>query len=422
MTKTVLSAIRSALGAIGWIALYTGLSAAAQLMYYALGAPADSATLAGTATGDIAMAVIWCVLVARRNGGYVPPATRRFEGRDATAFATVIATGWLFGETLAMTWYATFGSTSWEKSSRTMTSSGVLASLVIAVIVAPVCEECLFRGLVMDSLTKRLKGAASATTAVIVSAVTFGALHGNMIQGIAAGVLGVGLAMGRIRFGSLMPGMAAHFLFNIVGLLVPTALLEPLENPACIIAFGTLWLYVAIRTWAVWCPKDAADTAANDGAPHHTDEGQKTAADATDMSRGSAPASPTTQEENTGHGPHAAPPKNTVASTDTTACDDGIASTHDAEPVIDPTNMAESDHDATSTHDAAGPGPCAPPKPVTASAHDAETKPVTTPMNGTTHDVTAPPEPVTASAGIPASPESVTASADTAAPPERRMP
>jgi membrane protease YdiL (CAAX protease family) len=91
---------------------------------------------------------------------------------------------------------------------------------VLAIAVAPgVCEELLFRGLVLASLRARVGTAA----AVAVSALLFGAIHLDFSGGAAtlyrvpfAIAVGVGFALLRLRTGSLFPAMAAHALVNTV--------------------------------------------------------------------------------------------------------------------------------------------------------------------------------------------------------------
>jgi len=89
---------------------------------------------------------------------------------------------------------------------------------VIAIAVAPgICEELLFRGLVLDALSSRLRTAA----AVLLSAVLFGVIHldpsssGATLYRVPFAIaVGVGFALLRLRSGSLFPAMLAHALVN----------------------------------------------------------------------------------------------------------------------------------------------------------------------------------------------------------------
>jgi membrane protease YdiL (CAAX protease family) len=89
---------------------------------------------------------------------------------------------------------------------------------VLAIAVAPgVCEELLFRGLVLPSLLPALRPAG----AVAASAVAFGLIHldpassgATMYRVPFAIAVGVGFACLRLRSGSLVPAMLAHALVN----------------------------------------------------------------------------------------------------------------------------------------------------------------------------------------------------------------
>jgi membrane protease YdiL (CAAX protease family) len=82
---------------------------------------------------------------------------------------------------------------------------------VAAIALAPaLCEELLFRGLVLPSLQRRLPDAA----AVGLSAVLFGAVHLDLYRFLFAVAVGVGLALLRLRTGSVIAPFLAHGLLN----------------------------------------------------------------------------------------------------------------------------------------------------------------------------------------------------------------
>lgn len=88
---------------------------------------------------------------------------------------------------------------------------GGIAALVIGVVIlAPLGEELLFRGLVYGWLRRML----SFTPAAVLQAVPFGLLHGTLDYTIYASLLGVVLALVRERTGSLRVCIAAHMLVN----------------------------------------------------------------------------------------------------------------------------------------------------------------------------------------------------------------
>ena len=89
------------------------------------------------------------------------------------------------------------------------------ATLIVAVFVAPVCEEVFFRGFVFAGLLRGM----SAGWAIILSALIFAVAHGD--PGSFAVLLIIGLALGFLRWRtkSLWPGILLHTLNNGVAAL-----------------------------------------------------------------------------------------------------------------------------------------------------------------------------------------------------------
>jgi membrane protease YdiL (CAAX protease family) len=86
----------------------------------------------------------------------------------------------------------------------------VIATLLVAVLVAPICEEIFFRGFVFPGLAQHL----SIWAAVVVSALLFGLAHADLGSFVVLVVIGVVLAVVRWRTHSLWPGVVVHTLNN----------------------------------------------------------------------------------------------------------------------------------------------------------------------------------------------------------------
>ena len=82
--------------------------------------------------------------------------------------------------------------------------------LVLAVVVAPLTEELLFRGLILRGFLRHY----SVRTAIIASAVLFGAFHLNPWQFVGAFALGVLFAWTFVRTRSLLLCIFGHALTN----------------------------------------------------------------------------------------------------------------------------------------------------------------------------------------------------------------
>jgi len=91
--------------------------------------------------------------------------------------------------------------------------------LVPLMVIAPLTEEGLFRGLMLPALARRY----GAATAVFWTSLLFALVHLNPWQGAGALVAGLYLGALRLRTGSVFWPMLAHCLFNGFPLLLSLA-------------------------------------------------------------------------------------------------------------------------------------------------------------------------------------------------------
>lgn len=97
-----------------------------------------------------------------------------------------------------------------------VTGGWLLALAPAIVIVAPICEELLFRGFLYRMLRRRLSVGWAAT----ISAATFAALHVYPILMPSLFLLGVALALVYERRRNLVANMALHATFNLIGIIL----------------------------------------------------------------------------------------------------------------------------------------------------------------------------------------------------------
>ncbi len=90
--------------------------------------------------------------------------------------------------------------------------TGVLAILA-SVIIAPVSEEIIFRGLVYT----RLRKAMPPSVAMVLSSLVFGLLHGQLIWVCYAFFVGIAMAVVFARTGTVRATIAMHLAFNLAG-------------------------------------------------------------------------------------------------------------------------------------------------------------------------------------------------------------
>lgn len=86
-------------------------------------------------------------------------------------------------------------------------------------IVIPVAEELVFRGLVFGGLRRE----CSFSTAAWLSAAAFGIYHGNVLQGIYGCVMGLLMAWGMERRGTLKAPVLMHMAANLTSVILMQA-------------------------------------------------------------------------------------------------------------------------------------------------------------------------------------------------------
>jgi membrane protease YdiL (CAAX protease family) len=129
-------------------------------------------------------------------------------------------------------------------SAITGTRSGPWGPLLALVIVAPLTEELLFRGLILRGFLSRY----TAAKAVLVSAVMFGAFHLNPWQFLPASLIGVVFGWWFVRTRSLVPSIAGHAVYNgLPWLLVQFVRLDVpgFAGRSAGVEFQPLWLDLA---------------------------------------------------------------------------------------------------------------------------------------------------------------------------------
>ena len=81
---------------------------------------------------------------------------------------------------------------------------------ISTVIMAPVLEEILFRGLILGTLKKTMH----PWIAIVISSVIFGLAHGTPIGILYATCLGILMGWLTIKFNSILPSMVFHMAYN----------------------------------------------------------------------------------------------------------------------------------------------------------------------------------------------------------------
>lgn len=95
--------------------------------------------------------------------------------------------------------------------------SGNVPAVLLVIAVAPaVCEELLFRGVILHSLQARYR----VPSAIAVTAILFGLYHMSIIKFIPTGLLGLLLCIVVWKTGSIYPAMLMHFINNAFSVVI----------------------------------------------------------------------------------------------------------------------------------------------------------------------------------------------------------
>ena len=105
-------------------------------------------------------------------------------------------------------------------------SGSLWATVISTVIMAPIMEELMIRGL---SLNKLLSG-SKKWTAIIVSSIVFGVIHMNLLQGLNAFVLGIVLALVYYKTRSLITCMLCHAANNLLSVVSEVLVIKEIGN------------------------------------------------------------------------------------------------------------------------------------------------------------------------------------------------
>lgn len=105
-------------------------------------------------------------------------------------------------------------SESWEKVFEDISKNPYLM-FISFIIIAPIFEEILMRGIILEGFLNRYKPA----TAIIISSIMFGAMHLNIFQFVNATIGGLFLGVIYYKTRSLVLCIVAHMINNLIPIL-----------------------------------------------------------------------------------------------------------------------------------------------------------------------------------------------------------
>lgn len=104
----------------------------------------------------------------------------------------------------------------YQQNSSMIGAGNMAVAWIATVIVAPILEEIVFRGLVYT----RLKQGMAAVAAAVIASLLFALSHGTIVWGIYTFLLSMILIWTFERFQSLTANICFHFFFNLTGMVL----------------------------------------------------------------------------------------------------------------------------------------------------------------------------------------------------------
>ena len=97
-----------------------------------------------------------------------------------------------------------------------ISQGSILISMITVGIIGPIAEEFLFRGVIYNTLNKKI----SIKWTIIIQAILFGVFHGNLVQGTYATLLGLIFGYVTYKTKSLWPAIIMHMANNLTANIV----------------------------------------------------------------------------------------------------------------------------------------------------------------------------------------------------------
>ncbi|MBW9146181.1 CPBP family intramembrane metalloprotease [Clostridium sp. CM027] len=133
----------------------------------------------------------------------------------AYAALMIIAFRLLFDNSVTL-WVSKISMPNFIKQSFEELPSSPIISIFSDIVVAPIYEEIVFRGILLKGMTKKI----NPTIALVASALLFALVHMNIPKGINAFFLGLVVGVIYLRTGSIYLSIFAHLVNNILAILV----------------------------------------------------------------------------------------------------------------------------------------------------------------------------------------------------------
>lgn len=207
----------------------------AMVLFFALAAYLGAAMITIMLTGDAVLgAAVSAVIIALGFLGYrywrtgnplAPDAVPGEPVRSAHFWGWAVLgmiLCWTTGQTLSRWAYTKWGDPAFDAGSAVQEQTPVVLLLFTVLILAPLGEEALMRGIAYGELRRRIPPVFAA----IATSLMFAVLHQNMVQIVLTVPLGILLAFVYEQTGRLWPVVILHMAFNTASVFTPLDVVE----------------------------------------------------------------------------------------------------------------------------------------------------------------------------------------------------
>lgn len=99
-------------------------------------------------------------------------------------------------------------------------TSDLIITFITLVVVAPIAEELIFRGLLYGKLRKKLTKGWGVALAIIITSVIFGLMHGQWNVGVNVFAMSVVMCLQRELTGTIYSGIILHMIKNAIAFYI----------------------------------------------------------------------------------------------------------------------------------------------------------------------------------------------------------
>ncbi len=206
--------------------LLIGLTQPQDVAEVLLNSPTVILTLNSIVLYAIGFPILYLII---RKMSFVPRRKSRLSVKDLFVYLLIgealMYIGSLVASTVMGYFDAIFGAENSNEVVDTVTSAPIWLVIIVACVLAPIFEELIFRKLLMDRL-----GAYGDRMIILVSALAFAFLHGNLHQFFYSFTLGLLLAFIYSRTGRVIYPIIIHAAVNTLGSVLPILALPHMEK------------------------------------------------------------------------------------------------------------------------------------------------------------------------------------------------